>query len=146
MSYPGHSLGGVTPMQRSSRCILQPQPTGQSLELQNRLEVLYMMWILITFSLMSVIQWSVSIKIPGDIYVFHLAVYEIFSMFAHTHARTRIYIWRKFFTHRKCVHISKPLSLWSLENIDIFRFFIWTYSILCPCIKIKNKNSLKYLE
>ena len=27
--YPGHSLGGgLTPLQRSSRCILQPQPTG----------------------------------------------------------------------------------------------------------------------
>ena len=30
MSYPGHSLGrGLTPLQRSSRCILQPQPTVQ---------------------------------------------------------------------------------------------------------------------
>ena len=31
VSYPGHSLGGggLTPLQRSSRCILQPQPTGQ---------------------------------------------------------------------------------------------------------------------
>ena len=30
MSYPGHTLvGGLTPLQRSSRCILQPQPTGQ---------------------------------------------------------------------------------------------------------------------
>ena len=29
MSYPGHSLGrGVTPLQRSSRCILLTQPTG----------------------------------------------------------------------------------------------------------------------
>ena len=29
MSYTGHSLrGGLTPLQRSSRCILQPQPTG----------------------------------------------------------------------------------------------------------------------
>ena len=24
VSYPGHSLGGLTPLQRSSRCILQP--------------------------------------------------------------------------------------------------------------------------
>ena len=31
MSYPGHSLGGgLTPLQRCSRCILQPQPTGQT--------------------------------------------------------------------------------------------------------------------
>ena len=29
VSYPGHSLVGVTPLQRSSRYILQPQPTGQ---------------------------------------------------------------------------------------------------------------------
>ena len=30
VSYPGHSLGGgLTPMKRSNRCILQPQPTGQ---------------------------------------------------------------------------------------------------------------------
>ena len=29
MSYPGHSLWGLTPLLRSSRCILQPQPTGQ---------------------------------------------------------------------------------------------------------------------
>ena len=30
MSYPGHSLGGgLTPLQRCSQCILQPQPTGQ---------------------------------------------------------------------------------------------------------------------
>ena len=30
VSYPGHSLGGgLTPLQRSSRCILQSQPTGQ---------------------------------------------------------------------------------------------------------------------
>ena len=30
VSYPGHWLGGgLTPLQRSSRCILQPQPTGQ---------------------------------------------------------------------------------------------------------------------
>ena len=29
VSYTGHSLGGPTPLQRSSRCILQPQPTGQ---------------------------------------------------------------------------------------------------------------------
>ena len=31
VSYPGHSWwgGGLTPLQRSSRCILQPQPTGQ---------------------------------------------------------------------------------------------------------------------
>ena len=32
VSYPRHSLGGgLTPLQRSSRCILQPQPTGQSI-------------------------------------------------------------------------------------------------------------------
>ena len=30
VSYPGHSLGGLNPLQRSSRCILQPQPTGQT--------------------------------------------------------------------------------------------------------------------
>ena len=30
MSYPGHS-GGSSPLQRSSRCILQPLPTGQFL-------------------------------------------------------------------------------------------------------------------
>ena len=30
--YPGHSLvEGLTPLQRSSRCILQPQPTEQAL-------------------------------------------------------------------------------------------------------------------
>ena len=30
VSYPGHSLGrGLTPLQKSSQCILQPQPTGQ---------------------------------------------------------------------------------------------------------------------
>ena len=33
VSYPGHSLigggGCLTPLQGSSRCILQPQPTGQ---------------------------------------------------------------------------------------------------------------------
>ena len=30
VSYPGHSLGGgLTPLQRCSQCILQPQPTGQ---------------------------------------------------------------------------------------------------------------------
>ena len=29
MSYQGHSLVGLTPLQRCSRCILQPQPTGQ---------------------------------------------------------------------------------------------------------------------
>ena len=28
VSYPGHSLGGLTPLQRCSRYILQPQPTG----------------------------------------------------------------------------------------------------------------------
>ena len=27
--YPGHSLKGLTPLQRSSRCILLPQATGQ---------------------------------------------------------------------------------------------------------------------
>ena len=35
VSYPGHSLewgGDLTPLQRSSLCILQPQPTGQSLQ------------------------------------------------------------------------------------------------------------------
>ena len=31
VSYSGHSLGeGLTPLQRSSRCILQPQPTERS--------------------------------------------------------------------------------------------------------------------
>ena len=30
--YPGHSLGvGLTPLQKCSRCILQPQPTGQTI-------------------------------------------------------------------------------------------------------------------
>ena len=29
VSYPGHSLEGVLPLQRSNRCILQPQPTAQ---------------------------------------------------------------------------------------------------------------------
>ena len=31
VSYPGHFLrgGGLNPLQRSSQCILQPQPTGQ---------------------------------------------------------------------------------------------------------------------
>ena len=29
VSYPGHSLEGLTPLQRSSRCILQAQPTRQ---------------------------------------------------------------------------------------------------------------------
>ena len=30
VSYPGHSLGGgLTPLQRCSQCILQPQQTGQ---------------------------------------------------------------------------------------------------------------------
>ena len=28
VSYPGHALGGVIPLQRCSQCILQPQPTG----------------------------------------------------------------------------------------------------------------------
>ena len=28
VSYPGHSWGGLTPLQRCSECILQPQPTG----------------------------------------------------------------------------------------------------------------------
>ena len=28
VSYPGHSLGGLIALQRCSRCILQPQPTG----------------------------------------------------------------------------------------------------------------------
>ena len=31
VSYAGHSLGGLTPLQRSNRCILQSQPTGLSL-------------------------------------------------------------------------------------------------------------------
>ena len=35
VSYPGHSFffggGGLTPQQRCSRCILQPQPTGQAI-------------------------------------------------------------------------------------------------------------------
>ena len=31
VSYLGHSLGDLTPLQRCSRCILQPQPTGQGL-------------------------------------------------------------------------------------------------------------------
>ncbi len=30
--YPGHSLSGVTPLQRCSQCILQPQLTGQYTE------------------------------------------------------------------------------------------------------------------
>ena len=30
VSYPGYSLGGLTPLQRCSQCILQPQPTGQA--------------------------------------------------------------------------------------------------------------------
>ena len=31
VSYPGHSWGGtLTFLQRGSRCILQPQPTGQN--------------------------------------------------------------------------------------------------------------------
>ena len=33
VSYPGNSLGGLTPLQRCSQCILQPQPTGQYTEL-----------------------------------------------------------------------------------------------------------------
>ena len=32
VSYPGHSLGGFTPLQRWSWCILQPQPIGQLFE------------------------------------------------------------------------------------------------------------------
>ena len=32
MSYPGHSVGGgLTPLQRSSHCIQQPQPAGQGI-------------------------------------------------------------------------------------------------------------------
>ena len=40
VSYPGHSLGGggLTPLQRSSQCILQPQPTGQE-KLEQQLNV-----------------------------------------------------------------------------------------------------------
>ena len=30
LSYPGHTLGSLTLLQRCSRCILQPQPTGQN--------------------------------------------------------------------------------------------------------------------
>ena len=33
VSYLGHSLGGLTPLQRSSQCILQPQLNGQYTEL-----------------------------------------------------------------------------------------------------------------
>ena len=34
LSYPGHLFGGgLTPLLRCSRCILQPQPTGQYKEL-----------------------------------------------------------------------------------------------------------------
>ena len=29
VSYTGHTCGGLTPLQRCSRCILQPTPTGQ---------------------------------------------------------------------------------------------------------------------
>ena len=31
VSYLGHSLGGLIPLQRFSQCILQPQPTGQAI-------------------------------------------------------------------------------------------------------------------
>ena len=31
--YSGHSWGGLTPLQKCSRCILQPQPTEQYTEL-----------------------------------------------------------------------------------------------------------------
>ena len=37
VSYPGHSLGGgLTPLQRCSQCILQPQLTGQYTNLNVR--------------------------------------------------------------------------------------------------------------
>ena len=36
VSYSGHLLGGLTPLQRCSRCILQPQPTGQYTKLKSK--------------------------------------------------------------------------------------------------------------
>ena len=40
MSYPGHSLGWVKPpLQRSSRCILRPEPTGQTVSLANSVHI-----------------------------------------------------------------------------------------------------------
>ena len=48
VSYPGHSLGGgLTPLQRSSRCILQPQPTGQSSHSS------FLLWLVILLKLAS---------------------------------------------------------------------------------------------
>ena len=35
-SYPGNSLGHLTPLQRCSQCILQPEPTGQYTELMSK--------------------------------------------------------------------------------------------------------------
>ena len=35
VSYPGNSLEGLTTLQRCSRCILQPQPTGQLKDLMS---------------------------------------------------------------------------------------------------------------
>ena len=44
VSYPGHSLRGVTPLPRSSRCILQPQPNSSSSSRNKHLACLRVRW------------------------------------------------------------------------------------------------------
>ena len=53
VSYPGHSLGSLTPMQRCSWCILQPHPTGPNPRSSHTkdLEKWYLMPTCLTFSL-----------------------------------------------------------------------------------------------
>ena len=60
VSYPGHSLRGLTPLHSYSQCILQPQPTGRSLDgishITNRLLLLLLLLLFCTLWFIPIIE------------------------------------------------------------------------------------------
>ena len=72
VSYLGHSLVGLTPLQRSSRCILQPKPTGQEDLPFNAFELAIKFWETLEMT-MSGLRWKLEGSKPE-------IIFKIFSM------------------------------------------------------------------
>ena len=130
MSYPGHLLGDLTPQHRCSRCILQPQPTGQGTHWVHRLSIMHIKWQL---CILAFLYKQFKIVNQHVMYQSFMSWYKLFGSALNKKKKQTNFVGEYLTLH--CYKTLYPYRCTS-HNILPFRLVLW-YS---DCILFKEKR------
>ena len=121
MSYPGHSFESLTPLQRYSRCILQPQPSGQT----------------------CVLEWILGVPVNAYVCMYVLNPSSLVGWDVRSIFLTELTVWNSEFSISKtncCTKIKESSLLYYLPNSR--KKNIWIRMFPNYMSAIWNANSL----